>query len=75
MSSTKKVFIIGPGFIGWSVLELLVAEGYTVTGLVRRESHAKQIQSSGATPLLGDLNDHDLIANHAEQNNVRKRPD
>jgi nucleoside-diphosphate-sugar epimerase len=37
----KNVFIIGPGLIGWNVLELLVEEGYNVSGLVRREEDKK----------------------------------
>ena len=61
MSSVKKVLIVGPGLIGWNVLELLVAEGYSVTGLVRREEHAKQIEKSGASTVLGDLDDTALI--------------
>lgn len=61
MSTGKKVFIVGPGFIGWNVLDLLIAEKYTVTALVRRESHATQIQTSGAHPIMGDLHDGDLI--------------
>jgi nucleoside-diphosphate-sugar epimerase len=57
MSSGKSVFIIGPGFIGWNVLDLLVAEGYSVTGLVRRKEHGQQVEESGATVVYGDLND------------------
>lgn len=59
--SGKKVLIIGPGFIGWNVLDLLVAENYSVTGLVRRKEHADGIEASGASTLLGDLDDKALI--------------
>ncbi|KAF2727201.1 hypothetical protein EJ04DRAFT_582192 [Polyplosphaeria fusca] len=34
MSTSEKVFIIGPGFIGWNVLDLLIEEGYTVSSLI-----------------------------------------
>lgn len=71
MGASKKVFIIGPGFIGWNVLELLVGEGYTVTGLVRRDEHAEKIKNSGALAVNGDLNDHDLIVKHVLENEVR----
>jgi nucleoside-diphosphate-sugar epimerase len=57
MSEGKKVLIIGPGFIGWEILDLLITESYGVTGYVRRQSHASQLQSSGATTILGDLDD------------------
>ncbi|KAI1761949.1 NAD(P)-binding protein [Hypoxylon sp. FL1150] len=66
MSSGKKVFIVGPGFIGWNVLDLLAKEGYAVTGYVRRQEHANQIKATGATDtVLGDLNDKSLITKHA----------
>lgn len=68
--SGKSVFIIGPGFIGWNVLELLVAEGYRVTGLVRRKEHAKSIESSGAKAVLGDLHDKPLIARETAKADV-----
>jgi uncharacterized protein YbjT (DUF2867 family) len=69
----KNVFIIGPGLIGWNVLELLISEDYNVSGLVRREAHGAQITRSGATPIQGDLNDHDLIVEHVIKNDVRWR--
>lgn len=59
--TTKKILIIGPGYIGWSVLDLLIASGHSVTGLVRRGTHASQIRASGATAILGDLHDSNLI--------------
>lgn len=59
--ANKNVFIVGPGYIGWEVLDLLTSEGYSVTGLVRRKEHGEQIKTSGAAYLLGDLNDRDLI--------------
>jgi nucleoside-diphosphate-sugar epimerase len=70
MEVAKSVFIIGPGYVGWNVLDLLLAEGYTVSGLVRRESHAKQIEESGALAILGDINDHDLIKKHTAKSDI-----
>lgn len=61
MATGKNVLIVGPGFIGWNVLDLLVAEGYKVTGYVRGKEHAKAIEASGAATVLGDLNDTVLI--------------
>ncbi|KAI5921001.1 hypothetical protein F4810DRAFT_389817 [Camillea tinctor] len=64
--SSKKVLIVGPGFIGWSVLNLLVKENYSVTGYVRRKEHAEQIKASGASEIvLGDLDDKPLITKHS----------
>lgn len=67
----KSVLIIGPGFIGWNVLDLLVAEGYHVTGLVRREEHAEAIRKSRARAVLGDLHNADLIAQETTNADVR----
>ncbi|OMP86686.1 hypothetical protein BK809_0003859 [Diplodia seriata] len=68
--SGKSVFIIGPGFIGWNVVDLLVAEGYHVTGLVRREQHAAGIRKSGAQVVFGDLDDQPLITKHAANSDI-----
>lgn len=65
MSTKTKVFIVGPGFIGWNVVDILVAEGYEVTGLVRRKEHADGIKASGASVVMGDLNDKSLITEQA----------
>ena len=68
----KSVLIIGPGFIGWEVLELLVAEGYQMTGFVRREEHAAGIQKSGAAGvIMGDLDDKTLITEETAKHDVR----
>jgi nucleoside-diphosphate-sugar epimerase len=66
----KTVLIIGPGFIGWNVLDLLVGEGYKVTGLVRRKEHGDQIAASGALVVIGDLNDKSLIAEQTAKHAV-----
>jgi len=70
MASGKKVFIVGPGFIGWNVLDLLVAAQYSVSALVRREEHGAAIEKSGATAVNGSLDDHDIIASHSEQSDI-----
>ncbi|KAI1372593.1 NAD(P)-binding protein [Hypoxylon crocopeplum] len=71
MSSGKKVFIVGPGFIGWNVLELLVKEKYEVTGYVRRQEHADQIKASGSVDtVLGDLDNTALITKHALSHDI-----
>lgn len=69
--STKSVFLIGPGFIGWNVLDLLVAEGYSVTALVRRKEQAEQIQASGAKVVFGGLDDAEVISREVRENEVR----
>ncbi|GME31497.1 hypothetical protein GTA08_BOTSDO12554 [Neofusicoccum parvum] len=68
--SGKKVFIVGPGFIGWNVLDLLIDEGYQVSGLVRREQHAAGIRKSGAQAIFGDLDDKPLISQHTADSDI-----
>lgn len=70
MSSGKTVFIVGPGFIGWNVLDLLVAGGCSVTGFVRRKEHGQGIQASGATPVYGDLNDKQAITEQTLKHDI-----
>jgi nucleoside-diphosphate-sugar epimerase len=70
MSTGKNVFIIGPGLIGWTVLDLLVAENYKVTGLVRRQEHADGLKESGAEAVIGDLHDEELIVQHIAKNDI-----
>ncbi|KAI0474328.1 NAD(P)-binding protein [Xylaria cf. heliscus] len=60
--ASKKVLIIGPGYIGWNILDLLVQEDYAVTGYVRRKEHGEQIKASGASKVIyGELSNRSLI--------------
>lgn len=71
MSNGKNVLIIGPGFIGWNVLDILAKEGYNVSGLVRRKEHGDGIKASGATNVvIGDLNDTKLITEQTTQHDI-----
>lgn len=70
MSAGKKVFIVGPGFIGWNILDILIEQGYSVTGLVRRDEHADGIKKSGATAVMGSLNDKELITKQTEEHDI-----
>ncbi|KAI1336509.1 hypothetical protein F5Y15DRAFT_394004 [Xylariaceae sp. FL0016] len=61
--SSKKVLIIGPGYVGWNVLDVLVKDLYSVTGYVRRQEHAQQLRASGASDVvIGDTGDKALMA-------------
>ncbi|WP_426521127.1 NAD-dependent epimerase/dehydratase family protein [Diaminobutyricibacter sp. McL0618] len=54
------------GFIGSSVLRHLIDEGHAVTALVRDATKAAQVTASGATALIGDARDIDLVADASE---------
>lgn len=70
MATGKRVFVVGPGFVGWNVLDLLISEGYTVTGLVRRKEHADGIKASGATAVMGDIGDKGLITEQTLEHDI-----
>lgn len=48
MAASSKVFVVGPGYVGREIIDLLRAEGkYDITTLVRREAAAKEFQQDG----------------------------
>jgi nucleoside-diphosphate-sugar epimerase len=52
----------GTGYIGSALLTRLVADGHTVTALVRSEDAAAKIVGRGAEPVVGDLFDLGWVA-------------
>ncbi len=63
-----KVFITGAtGYIGGSIAARLVAEGHSVSGLVRTPDKAKALEARGIAPVLGDLADTTLVARAAAE--------
>ncbi len=63
-----RVFITGAtGWIGSAIVQALVGAGHQVTGLVRSESNSAALSAMGATPLLGSLDDLDLLRNGAAE--------
>ncbi|KAI1853690.1 hypothetical protein JX266_001674 [Neoarthrinium moseri] len=70
-SKGQKVFIIGPGFIGWNVLDLLVKEEYRVTGFVRNKEREAEIKASGAAEVvIGNLHDKELISQTTAEHDI-----
>jgi nucleoside-diphosphate-sugar epimerase len=61
MATKGSVFLIGPGFIGLQILGELLAEGYQVTTLVRREEAKASLEKLGSKTILGTLDDGDII--------------
>ncbi|OAQ69775.1 NAD dependent epimerase/dehydratase family protein [Pochonia chlamydosporia 170] len=67
----SQVFIVGPGYVGREIIDLLLAEGqYEITTLVRREAAAKEFEQDGVKAVLGDLNDSKLIQKLSAQSDV-----
>ena len=57
-----RVFITGAtGWIGSAIVRELVEGGHRVTGLVRSERNSAVLSAMGATPVMGSLDDLDLL--------------
>jgi nucleoside-diphosphate-sugar epimerase len=61
-----NIFITGVGgYIGGSVAAALLATGHRVRGLTRSEASAKRLAAIGIDPVVGTLEDADLLAREA----------
>jgi nucleoside-diphosphate-sugar epimerase len=66
-----KIFCTGAsGYIGGSVAAALVAAGHQVTGLVRSQEKADAVRARGIQPVLGTLDDGDVLAHAARAADV-----
>ncbi len=63
-----KVFITGAsGFVGGSVAWRLLAAGHSVRGLVRDAEKAERVAMLGIEPVIGTLDDRDLLIAEAQK--------
>ena len=63
-----RIFLTGAtGYIGGSVAAGLVAAGHRVRGLVRSEARADKLRARGIEPVIGTLDDGELLAEAARQ--------
>jgi nucleoside-diphosphate-sugar epimerase len=63
-----KIFCTGAsGYIGGSVAVHLAAAGHRVTGLVRSAEKADAVRAHGIEPLMGTLDDADVLARAARE--------
>jgi nucleoside-diphosphate-sugar epimerase len=57
-----KTFVTGAnGYIGGSVASALIADGHKVRGLVRSKEKADAVAAHGVDPVIGSLDDADLL--------------
>jgi len=62
-----RIFITGAGgFIGGSVAMQLIKQGHEVSGLVRNKDTAKLLDESGIDPIMGSLDDSELLCKMAQ---------
>ena len=58
-----RVLVTGvTGFTGGHLAQTLVARGYRVRGLVRRDDQARELDASGIEPVIGSLQDATTLA-------------
>ncbi|ORY89733.1 hypothetical protein BCR35DRAFT_300173 [Leucosporidium creatinivorum] len=58
----KSVFLLGTGYIGGSILQGLLNEGYAVTALSRSPDKAKELEKlQGVTTVIGSLDSEEVI--------------
>ena len=58
-----RIFLTGAtGYIGGSVASRLISAGYTIKGLVRSASRADEARNRGIEPVIGTLDDTDLLS-------------
>ncbi|WP_216725700.1 NAD-dependent epimerase/dehydratase family protein [Streptomyces sp. CNQ-509] len=63
-----RIFITGAsGYIGGSVSARLLQARHEVIGLARTEDRAKALRAGGITPVLGTLDDHEVLARAAHE--------
>jgi nucleoside-diphosphate-sugar epimerase len=66
-----KVFCTGAsGYIGGSVAAHLIAAGHQVTGLVRSQEKADAVRAFGIEPVMGTLDDAEILARAAQAADV-----
>ncbi|KAI1760549.1 putative NAD dependent epimerase/dehydratase [Hypoxylon sp. FL1150] len=66
--ATKKprIFMTGAsGYVGTSITELAIADGYEVHGLSRSEANDEKLRKLGAVPVRGDLSSLDVLRREA----------
>ncbi|KAJ5334388.1 Phosphatidylethanolamine-binding protein PEBP [Penicillium brevicompactum] len=67
---TRSVFLLGPGFIGGEVIDLLLSTKYNVTTLVRRESAVAEFAKIGVKTVVGTLDDASVIRNQVAVSDI-----
>lgn len=66
-----KILVTGAaGYIGGSVATRLLSNGHEILGLVRRDDAAKRLAQSGIEPVMGTLDDSELLIKLAQSSDA-----
>jgi nucleoside-diphosphate-sugar epimerase len=65
-----SVFLLGPGFIGGEIIDLLLVSNYKVTTLVRRESAVADYANLGVETVVGNLDDVSVITDQVARSDI-----
>ena len=66
----KKLFLIGPGYIGRTIIDELLKEQYDITALTRRREAAEELTKIGVQTVFGSLSHDDLISKQTETSDI-----
>lgn len=67
----ESVFLLGTGYIGGSILQGLLEEGYAVTALSRSPDKAKKLeQLPGVQTVIGSLDSEEVIVKAVLEHDV-----
>jgi nucleoside-diphosphate-sugar epimerase len=66
----SSVFLLGPGFIGGEIIDLLLTTDYNVTTLVRRESAVADFAKLGVKAVIGTLDDASVIKTQVAMSDI-----
>jgi nucleoside-diphosphate-sugar epimerase len=71
MGQIMNIFVTGAGgYVGGSLAARWLGLGHDVRGLVRTERKADALRRRGITPIIGDLEDHELLASETARSDV-----
>jgi nucleoside-diphosphate-sugar epimerase len=66
----KNVFLLGPGYIGRTVIDELLKDGYNITTMIRRPEAATELENIGVKTIAGDLSKNDIITKQVEASDI-----
>jgi nucleoside-diphosphate-sugar epimerase len=71
MPSSRRIFLLGPGYIGAELLNLLsIQECYNIVTMVRRPEAAAEFKSLGVEVILATLDQQDVIVNQVSKADI-----